>query len=253
MKTLFKKVFLIGAVLLFHAFLTSGCSSDGGNSSNTNENPSPSPSGTSTTIESITISSNSSTIAAEGSATLTATPKTSGNPTLKYTWNITSGDSYAYFGSSGTKSKETETNTISLTAKNTTTSAQTVKVTVTATDKNNTSVTKTSSECTITISAGGTTPPSSSSKSSVTLKFLDGNEDLKVSCEKTSSGYTFKALAPDSNASYTYAWYLDGSSLDTKTDTCTLSSEKITNASKIFVTAVDSALPGVTYSAEYGF
>ena len=99
-------------------------------------------------VTSVSISSSSASIQYDGTADLTATPVTTSDFTLVYTWEITSGSDYATLSDS-------DTNTVTLTANNTTSETQTVKVIVTATDSTDETKTATSEEFEITISAHG--------------------------------------------------------------------------------------------------
>lgn len=93
-------------------------------------------------VTSVSVSAEKSSIACDGSTTLTATAKYSGTPTITYTWTISEGGEYAELS-------ESTTETATLTAKNTTTAEQTVRVKVSASDGTN-SVEDT---CTVTVGA----------------------------------------------------------------------------------------------------
>ena len=96
-------------------------------------------------VTSVSISSSSASIQYDGTADLTATPVTTSDSTLVYTWEITSGSDYATLSDS-------DTNTVTLKANNTTSETQTVKVIVTATDSTDETKTATSEEFEITVS-----------------------------------------------------------------------------------------------------
>ena len=81
-------------------------------------------------VTSVTVSAEKSSIACDGSTTLTATAKYSGTPTITYTWTISACGDYAELS-------ESKTGTATLTAKNTTTAEQTVTVKVSASDGTN--------------------------------------------------------------------------------------------------------------------
>ena len=81
-------------------------------------------------VTSVSVSAEKSSIACDGSTTLTATPVYSGNPEITYTWTISSGSEYAELS-------ESTTETATLTGKNTTTAEQTVTVKVSASDGTN--------------------------------------------------------------------------------------------------------------------
>lgn len=81
-------------------------------------------------VTSVSVSAGKSSIACDGSTTLTATPVYSGNPEITYTWTISSGSEYAELS-------ESTTETATLTAKNTTIAEQTVKVKVSASNGTN--------------------------------------------------------------------------------------------------------------------
>ncbi|SJZ97363.1 Pectate lyase [Treponema berlinense] len=93
-------------------------------------------------VTSVSVSAEKSSIACDGSTTLTATPVYSGNPEITYTWTISSGSEYAELS-------ESTTGTATLTAKNTTTAEQTVKVKVSASDGTN----SVESTCEVTVGA----------------------------------------------------------------------------------------------------
>ena len=93
-------------------------------------------------VTSVSVSAGKSSIACDGSTTLTAKAEYSGTPTITYTWTISAGSDYA-------KLSESTTGTATLTAKNTTTAEQTVTVKVSASDGTN-SVERT---CTVTVGA----------------------------------------------------------------------------------------------------
>ena len=78
-------------------------------------------------VTSVTVSAEKSSIACDGSTTLTAKAEYSGTPTITYTWTISGGSEYAELS-------ESTTGTATLTAKNTTTAEQTVTVKVSASD-----------------------------------------------------------------------------------------------------------------------
>lgn len=240
MRKLLKKAFWLGTALLFPMVLALGCSSDSSDGGNTT-NSTVTPTGSTNYISAVTIKADSSTITALGSTKLTAESTIVGSPTITYTWSITAGGNYASISGTGA--------TVTLNGTNKENTNQSVSIKVTASDGTNSKDAVT----TVSVQAAGTTPPATSSTATVTLKFLNGNEDLKVACTQTSSGYTFTATPPDSSATYTYAWYVDDVVLNTNGATCTVENSKIKDGTKIFVTAVDSALPSVIYSAEYGF
>lgn len=81
-------------------------------------------------VTSVSVSAEKSSIACDGSTTLTATAEYSGTPTITYTWTISEGGEYAELS-------ESTTETATLTAKNTTTAEQTVTVKVSASDGTN--------------------------------------------------------------------------------------------------------------------
>lgn len=93
-------------------------------------------------VTSVSVSAEKSSIACDGSTTLTATPVYSGNPEITYTWTISSGSEYAELS-------ESTTGTATLTAKNTTTAEQTVTVKVSASDGKNSK----ESTCEVTVGA----------------------------------------------------------------------------------------------------
>lgn len=84
--------------------------------------------------------------------------------------------------------------------------------------------------------------------STVELSFLSGDSDLTVGCTQSGSSYTFAAKAPDSSASYTYAWYVDNEKQSGSSSTFTTTLTSGTHS--ILVTAEDSGT-GVVYSAQY--
>ncbi len=349
------------AFLTAAALVLAACGGDGGSDSSDLETP---PSDEAKSISALTITGPAS-ISFNGNAVLTATATTTGSPTLKYTWTITSGGDYAYFNAAGTTNSTTTTNTVTLKANNTTTSAQTVKVTVTAEDTSDAMVTKTSSAYSITVakkgetvtnavtgvtlsvdktsiaasgatatftatpattgnptitytwaitavdeksatssvyatlSGSGTTAtltskntttsshtvtvkvtasygtnpktaiktvtieaaseenddPAETNGATLSLTFLNGDNDLTVTAASSSSGYTFTAIPPSTTASYTYAWYVISAAgkatKQTSTEkTCTVASSA--DIAKIFVTATESGNDALVYSAEYG-
>lgn len=93
-------------------------------------------------VTSVSVSAEKSSIACDGSTTLTATAKYSGTPTITYTWTISAGSEYA-------KLSESTTGTVTLTGKNTTTAEQTVTVKVSASDGTN----SVESTCAVTVGA----------------------------------------------------------------------------------------------------
>ena len=93
-------------------------------------------------VTSVSVSAEKSSIACDGSTTLTAKAEYSGTPTITYTWTISEGGEYAELS-------ESTTETATLTAKNTTTSEQTVKVKVSASDGTNSE----ESICAVTVGA----------------------------------------------------------------------------------------------------
>lgn len=93
-------------------------------------------------VTSVSVSAGKSSIACDGSTTLTATPVYSGNPEITYTWTISSGSEYAELS-------ESTTETATLTGKNTTTAEQTVTVKVSASDGTN----SVESTCEVTVGA----------------------------------------------------------------------------------------------------
>lgn len=93
-------------------------------------------------VTSVSVSAEKSSIACDGSTTLTATAKYSGTPTITYTWTISEGGEYAELS-------ESTTATATLTAKNTTTAEQTVTVKVSASDGTN----SVGSTCEVTVGA----------------------------------------------------------------------------------------------------
>lgn len=93
-------------------------------------------------VTSVSVSAEKSSIACDGSTTLTAKAEYSGNPEITYTWEITAGSEYAELS-------ESKTGTATLTAKNTTTAEQTVTVKVSASDGTN----SVESPCAVTIGA----------------------------------------------------------------------------------------------------
>lgn len=93
-------------------------------------------------VTSVSVSAEKSSIACDGSTTLTATAEYSGNPEITYTWTISAGSEYAELS-------ESTTGTATLTAKNTTTAEQTVTVKVSASDGTNSE----ESTCTVTVGA----------------------------------------------------------------------------------------------------
>ena len=93
-------------------------------------------------VTSVTVSAEKSSIACDGSTTLTAKAEYSGTPTITYTWTISAGSDYAELS-------ESTTGTATLTAKNTTTAEQTVTVKVSASDGTN----SVESTCAVTIGA----------------------------------------------------------------------------------------------------
>lgn len=93
-------------------------------------------------VTSVSVSAGKSSIACDGSTTLTATPVYSGNPEITYTWTISSGSEYAELS-------ESTTETATLTAKNTTTAEQTVTVKVSASD----GINSVESTCEVTVGA----------------------------------------------------------------------------------------------------
>lgn len=95
---------------------------------------------------------------------------------------------------------------------------------------------------TITVSA------SSKISSSFTLSFVTGDSDLKVAPTSTTND-SFKATPPDSNANYTYKWYIDLTEQNPATDTLTVSSLSA-GTHAILVTATNTST-GIVYTAQY--
>lgn len=93
-------------------------------------------------VTSVSVSTEKSSIACDGSTTLTAKAEYSGTPTITYTWTITAGSEYAELS-------ESTTETATLTAKNTTTAEQTVTVKVSASD----GINSVGSTCEVTVGA----------------------------------------------------------------------------------------------------
>lgn len=93
-------------------------------------------------VTSVSVSAEKSSIACNGSTTLTATAKYSGTPTITYTWTISEGGEYAELS-------ESTTETATLKANNTTTAEQTVTVKVSASDGTN----SVGSTCEVTVGA----------------------------------------------------------------------------------------------------
>ena len=93
-------------------------------------------------VTSVSVSAEKSSIACNGSTTLTATAAYSGNPKITYTWEISAGSEYAALS-------ESKTATATLTGKNTDTAEHEVTVKVSASDGTN-SVENT---CTVTVGA----------------------------------------------------------------------------------------------------
>lgn len=93
-------------------------------------------------VTSVAVSAEKSSIACNGSTTLTATAKYSGTPTITYTWTITAGGEYA-------KLSESTTETVTLTGKNTDTAEHEVTVKVSASDGTN----SVESTCAVTVGA----------------------------------------------------------------------------------------------------
>lgn len=84
--------------------------------------------------------------------------------------------------------------------------------------------------------------------STVELSFLSGTSDLTVGCTQSGNSCTFAAKAPESSATYTYAWYVDNEKQSGSASTFTTTLTNGTYA--ILVTAEDSGT-GVVYSAQY--
>ena len=93
-------------------------------------------------VTSVSVSAEKSSIACNGSTTLTATAKYSGTPTITYTRTISEGGEYAELS-------ESTTETATLKANNTTTAEQTVTVKVSASDGTN----SVGSTCEVTVGA----------------------------------------------------------------------------------------------------
>lgn len=93
-------------------------------------------------VTSVSVSAEKSSIACDGSTTLTAKAEYSGTPTITYNWTISEGGEYAELS-------ESTTETATLTAKNTTTAEQTVTVKVSASDGTN----SVESTCAVTVGA----------------------------------------------------------------------------------------------------
>lgn len=241
----------MGAALVLPMIFVLGCSSDGGSSGT------PSPEETVTNaVTGVTLSVDKTSIAASGAkATFTATPAKTGSPTITYTWTITAVDGSAATGTSYTSYATLSGNgtTATLTSKNTTTSSHTVTVQVTASYGTNS---KTATKA-VTIEAASeeNDDPAETNGATLSLTFLNGDNDLTVTATSSSSGYTFTAIPPSTTASYTYAWYvISAAGKTTKQSStekaCTVASSA--DIAKIFVTATESENEAVVYSAEYG-
>lgn len=125
-------------------------------------------------ITSVSVSAEKSSIACNGSTTLTATAKYSGNPEIKYTWTISEGGEYAELS-------ESTTETATLTAKNTTTAEQTVTVKVSASDGTN----SVESPCAVTIEAAAAVETGNVIKASDTPLGFAGVNYTQPSFSKT--------------------------------------------------------------------
>jgi pectate lyase len=123
--------------------------------------------GDSGTLNGVSITVSAASIDADGSASLTAVPSVSGDPSVSYTWAITSGGEYAELSATSGKN-------VSLTGKNTTTEDKSVTVKVTAKAG---SVTKTS-----TTSVVVKAPGESVSLNSVTIS---GTTEIEAAAEGT--------------------------------------------------------------------
>ncbi|MBQ7157964.1 MAG: carbohydrate-binding domain-containing protein [Treponema sp.] len=142
----------------------------------------------------VSLSATTTSIEATGNTTLTAAAKTTGSPTVTYTWSIKSGDDYATLSStSGTS--------VVLTGKNSTSSEQSVVVKVKASDGTNSS----SETVTITVGALGI--------SSVTI-----NGSSYIQYNGTTTFTAIPTIAK--NTTITYTWSItDGSSYATLNST----------------------------------
>lgn len=97
----------------------------------------------------LTITAAADSISATGTVNLTATATYTGNPSISFTWEITSGTDYASLESTTGRAAQTVTKSNTLTGKNTMETEQTVTVKVTASDGAN----EETATCTVTVGA----------------------------------------------------------------------------------------------------
>lgn len=100
-------------------------------------------------LTALTITKAADSISATGTVNLTATATYTGNPSISFTWEITSGTDYASLESTTGRAAQTVTKSNTLTGKNTMETEQTVTVKVTASDGTNEKV----ATCTVTVGA----------------------------------------------------------------------------------------------------
>lgn len=100
-------------------------------------------------LTALTITKAADSISATGTVNLTATATYTGNPSISFTWEITSGTDYASLESTTGRAAQTVTKSNTLTGKNTMETEQTVTVKVTASDGAN----EETATCTVTVGA----------------------------------------------------------------------------------------------------
>ena len=180
MGSLIKRFVRGGVLLMLPIFFLAGCSSDGGNSSE--DTP---------TLTDVTVTAGSTTIAATGVTTLTASPTTKGSVSasdISYSWEISAEDSTTLSSSSKAQYASitgTET-TATLTGKNSSSSEHTVTVKVTAKYGS----TQKSTTINITVQAAKTPETSAITALSVTPESssIETTGSTKITAKATTTG-----------------------------------------------------------------
>nr|MCR5724913.1 carbohydrate-binding domain-containing protein [Treponema sp.] len=183
-------------------------------------------------VSSVSITGTSS-IAYNGTGTLTAQASTIGNPSISYSWQITSGSDYASISGDGAS--------VTITGRNTDTAAHTVTVQVTATNDEDSANTVTSAAYSINVTKNG---------DSVADKIGSVQLTASASSISASGSCSFTASTTDNtgNPTITYSWQItdggDYASITSDGESATLTganTDTVSHTVTVTVTATNSA------------